>query len=152
KGCPQHSGRARWQPAGRCDITERMAENRPLNDAEALAALDWYRAAGVDLAQVEAPVDRFAASLPAARARVPAGTPVQPGGAPSPAPAPSADVAAPAVALSRDADPSETRALAASANTLDELRAVMDAYDGCLLKKRATQLCFADGNPDAEIM
>jgi len=24
----------------------------------------------------------------------------------------------------------------------------MDAYDGCLLKKRATQLCFADGNPD----
>ena len=28
----------------------------------------------------------------------------------------------------------------------------MDAYDGCALKHRATQLCFADGNPEAEIM
>ena len=28
----------------------------------------------------------------------------------------------------------------------------MDAYEGCALKKRATQLCFADGNPEAEIM
>src|SRR6185312_7229409 len=48
--------------------------------------------------------------------------------------------------------PSETRTLAANAQTLDELRAVMDAYDGCLLKKRATQLVFADGSPEAEIM
>ena len=51
-----------------------------------------------------------------------------------------------------NADPSETRALAAGAKTLDELRALMDAYEGCALKKRATQLCFADGNPEAEIM
>ena len=28
----------------------------------------------------------------------------------------------------------------------------MEAYDGCGLKQRATQLCFADGNPEAEIM
>lgn len=129
-----------------------MAENRPLNDAEALAALDWYRAAGVDLAQVDAPVDRFAASVPAVRARVPAGMTVQPSVTPIMAPAPARDLPAPPVAVSLNADPSETRALAASANTLDELRAVMNAYDGCLLKKRATQLCFADGNPQAEIM
>src|SRR6185312_7861885 len=43
-------------------------------------------------------------------------------------------------------------ALAAGAATLDELRAVMGAYDGCVLKKRATQLVFADGNPEAKIM
>jgi DNA polymerase len=28
----------------------------------------------------------------------------------------------------------------------------MAAYDGCGLKARATQLCFADGNPEAAIM
>jgi DNA polymerase len=27
-----------------------MSTNHPLSDAEALAALDWYRAAGVDVA------------------------------------------------------------------------------------------------------
>lgn len=118
-----------------------MAENRPLNDAELLAALDWYRAAGVDLALGEAPVDRFAASVGAPRAR-PAPVPPQRQGQPE----------APAVAVSLNADPSETRALAAAAQTLDELRAAMDGYDGCLLKKRATQLVFADGNPEAEVM
>lgn len=112
-----------------------MSENRPLNDAEARAALDWYRAVGVDFAVGEEPVDRFAASAAPSRAR------------PAPLAAPDAS-APPAIA----ADPGETTALAAGAKTLDELRAVMDAYEGCLLKKRATQLVFADGNPEAEIM
>ena len=118
-----------------------MSENRPLNDAEARAALDWYRAIGVDFAVGEEPVDRFAASAAPSRAR--------------PAPPPVAEAApapAPAVAISLTSDPTETAALAASAQTLDALRAVMDAYEGCLLKKRATQLVFADGNPEAEIM
>jgi DNA polymerase len=111
-----------------------MPENRPLNDAELLAALDWYRAAGVDLAVGETPVDRFAASAAAPR--------------PKPAAVPEATLASPV----QIAEPGETRALAAAAATMDELRAVMEAYEGCALKKRATQLCFADGNPDAEIM
>jgi len=46
-----------------------MSENRPLNDAEARAALDWYRAVGVDFAVGEEPVDRFAASAAPSRAR-----------------------------------------------------------------------------------
>jgi len=121
-----------------------MSENRPLNDAEARAALDWYRAVGVDFAVGEDPVDRFAASAAPSRAR-----PIQ---APeAPAAAPTAQPAAP-VAISLAADPTETTALAAAAQTLDELRAVMNGYEGCLLKKRATQLVFADGNPEAEIM
>lgn len=121
-----------------------MSENRPLNDAEARAALDWYRAVGVDFAVGEDPVDRFAASAAPSRAR--------------PAPPPEAVVAAAAapaaasLAISLTSDPTETTALAAGAQTLDELRAVMNAYEGCLLKKRATQLVFADGNPEAEIM
>lgn len=109
------------------------------------AALDWYRAAGVDLAVGEVPVDRFATSSAAPRPRV-AATPTQP------APARAAEPVSAPVTVSLNADPSETRSLAAAAQTLDQLRAVMDAYDGCLLKKRATQLCFADGNPEADIM
>jgi len=62
-----------------------------------------------------------------------------------------APVAAP-IALSLSADPSETTAIATAAPTLEALRAAMEAYEGCTLKKRATQLVFADGNPEAEIM
>jgi uracil-DNA glycosylase family 4 len=106
-----------------------------MSDAEALAVLDWYRAAGVDTPVGEEPVDRFAASV------------VKPRAVPTAA-APAASL--PDVALT--ADPAETRTLAAGAQSLDELKAVMAAYDGCGLKLRATQLCFADGNPGAEIM
>jgi DNA polymerase len=110
-----------------------------LSDAEALAALDWYRAAGVDVAVGDEPVDRFATS-----AIVPPKRPLPlAAGAPAPAPMPAVPLVT---------DPGETRAIAAAATTLDELRAAMDAYDGCALKLRATQLCFADGNPEAQIM
>jgi len=122
-----------------------MSADRPLNHAELSAALEWYRAVGVDLALGEEPVDRFAASAAAPR---------RPTAAPPPA-APAArelPVAAPAILTSLGADPAETAALAAAAPTLEALRATMDAYEGCTLKKRATQLCFADGNPQAEIM
>jgi uracil-DNA glycosylase family 4 len=117
-----------------------MTENRPLSEAEALAALAWYREAGVDLAVGEVPVDRFAASAVAPVKRAPI-VPMKATAEVAPAPAPP-----------MNADPSETRALAAGAATLEALRSVMDAYEGCALKKRATQLCFADGNPESEIM
>jgi uracil-DNA glycosylase len=111
-----------------------MSQDRPLNNAELLSVLDWYRAAGVDMAVGEAPVDRFAQRPPAtmpprAAAEEPATLPGPIGG-----------------------DPSEARQLAASAQSLDELRALLDRYDGCGLKFRATQLVFADGNPEAKIM
>lgn len=49
-------------------------------------------------------------------------------------------------------DPAEARALAAKAGSLAELETILGGYDGCGLKLRATQLVFADGNPDAKIM
>jgi uracil-DNA glycosylase len=111
-----------------------MSQDRPLNNAELLSVLDWYRAAGVDMAVGEAPVDRFAQRPPAtmpprAAAEEPATLPSSMGG-----------------------DPSEARQLAASAQSLDQLRTLLDRYDGCGLKFRATQLVFADGNPEAKIM
>ncbi len=44
-----------------------MSGNHPLNDAEALAVLEWYRAAGVDIAVGDEPVDRFADARPPRR-------------------------------------------------------------------------------------
>jgi uracil-DNA glycosylase family 4 len=42
--------------------------------------------------------------------------------------------------------------IAASATTLEELRAALAAFDGCALAATATNLVFADGNPDAGLM
>jgi uracil-DNA glycosylase family 4 len=117
-----------------------MAEDRPLNHDEMLAVLDWYRAAGVDIAVGEEPIDRFAQRPPQ---RV------------TPPPAAVSQSAPERPASETPAlggDPSEARSLAASARSLDELQAILGTYDGCGLKLRATQLVFADGNPEAEIM
>ena len=99
-----------------------------------VAVLDWYRAAGVDIAVGEEPVDRFAQRVPQRTA--PAAVPSQ---RPTETPA-------------LGGDPAEARSLAASAQSLDELQAILGAYDGCGLKMRATQLVFADGNPEAKVM
>ena len=44
------------------------------------------------------------------------------------------------------------RSLAEQCNTLDELRQALENFDGLSIKKTATNLVFADGNPNAEIM
>ncbi|SFV36253.1 DNA polymerase [Devosia crocina] len=121
-----------------------MSQGRELNKAELLAVLDWYRAAGVDLAVGEDPVDRFAQPASSTAAPSPQRPQQQPGGE---APAPLLTGTQAILG-----DPTEARKLAASAATLDQLRSVLEAYDGCSLKFRATQLVFADGNPEAQIM
>lgn len=119
--------------------------NRQLNRGEILAALDWYVAAGVDIAVGEAPVDRFAQSSIKPATAVPRPLP-----SPAARPAQSAAPAAPAGPIEND--PDAARTLAASAQSLDELRAMLESFDGCGLKLRATNLVFADGNPEADIM
>jgi DNA polymerase len=42
--------------------------------------------------------------------------------------------------------------LAAAANSLAELKIALESFDGCPLKKTATNTVFADGNPDHRIM
>jgi uracil-DNA glycosylase family 4 len=44
------------------------------------------------------------------------------------------------------------REAAASAKSLDALRALLEGFQGCALRATATQLVFADGNPEARIM
>jgi DNA polymerase len=44
------------------------------------------------------------------------------------------------------------REAARSAQSLDELRGILDRFEGCALKATASQLVFADGNPQARLM
>src|SRR6185437_8868050 len=39
-----------------------------------------------------------------------------------------------------------------AANTLVELRAALEGFEGCNLRLTATQLVFADGNPEGRVM
>eukprot|EP01036_Dinobryon_divergens_P000340 gene341-biopygen295 len=126
----------------------------PLNPAEdkaALAALlEWYAEQGIDCALDDAPHDRFAESA--------AGQPASR----SPAPEPERQKTQPRLApvaplaqqtlLAPEEAVGEARNRAVSAKTLDELRALLDSFDGCGLKKTATRLVFADGMPGARVM
>lgn len=42
--------------------------------------------------------------------------------------------------------------LAQNASTIEDLRKALESFDGCALKKTATNLVFMDGNPEAQIM
>src|SRR5579862_8009108 len=108
------------------------------------ALLDFYLEAGVDALLGEQPVDRFAApQRPSAVTSRPASVPRDPEikGRVSPVAPPSPDAAA-----------TEARAAATRAGTLEELRGMLDKFDGCALKATATQLVFADGNANAKVM
>ena len=117
----------------------------------ALAAelLAWQVEMGLTEALDEAPLDRFALSAAEEAAAQPVR--LQPADAAAPrqpaarTPPPSA---APQVAPS-GADPAE---LAATAPDLPALAAMMEAYDGCDLKRGARRFVFADGNPAARVM
>jgi hypothetical protein len=44
------------------------------------------------------------------------------------------------------------REAAKSAENLEALRALLEAFEGCMLRTTATQLVFADGNPKSRVM
>jgi DNA polymerase len=116
-----------------------------------LAALRWLVEAGADEAIGEAPVDRYAASALPARPAVPA-----PAAARTPATAMRPPAATPlpgSPGLTRgSAAVQSARNLAAAARSVAELAEALAAFDGCPLKRTATNLVFADGNPEARVM
>jgi uracil-DNA glycosylase len=118
----------------------------PGGDKAARDLLDFYSEAGADALLGEEPADRFAgAQEPPAPARA------QPVAAPT-ATAPRAAPLATPAPLAPDEATQSAREAAKSAQTLDELRAMLDRFDGCALKATATQLVFADGNPQGRLM
>jgi len=127
------------------------ADRDALSFLAARELLAFYQEAGVDAAVGETPVDRFAGEPPAAPSAdaAPAAPPARTilardldfkgRAAVAPPPAPDAAVMA-------------ARAAAREAKSLDELRAILDRFEGCALRATATQLVFADGNPQARVM
>jgi DNA polymerase len=109
-----------------------------------LAALTWQVEAGVDEVIGDVAVNRYelAVEAPARAAAVRTGDVARSTVAQDPPAAPG--TLADAVAAAK--------ALADRARTLDELRAAMDAFDLCELKKGARNLVFADGNPAAPVL
>jgi DNA polymerase len=105
-----------------------------------IEALRWQMAAGADETIGEAPVDRYAACAAPARAAA------APARAIERASPPPASLPAPTAALQ------SARSLAAAARNVGELADALAAFDGCPLKRTATNLVFADGNPEARIM
>jgi uracil-DNA glycosylase len=122
----------------------------------------FYRDAGVDALLGEEPVNRMADAV----------VPPRLGAAPAP---PGEDTAAPrirtdaslptarsltapqrpgstAAPASPDAAVMAAREAVKSATTLDELQALLAAFEGCTLRATATQLVFADGNPQSRVM
>ncbi len=133
--------------------------------------LSWQVSAGADEAIEERPLDRYKISLafPAAKSAPaqlgevpltqvravppPAAAIVKPAAAPPAARSPARPAApAPPAPLPRSAAVASARELANAARSLDELVEALAAFDGCALKKTATNLVFGDGNPQARVM
>ena len=93
------------------------------------AALEWQIAMGADEAILDAPVGRHA----------------------SPEPPPPAASAPPQVEEKVDAV-AVAHSAALAAPDLAALRAAMEAYEPCELKRGARQLVFSDGQPNARVM
>jgi DNA polymerase len=61
-------------------------------------------------------------------------------------------VPAAAATPAQDVAVADARTRAREAKSLDELKAILETYEGVPLKKTATRLVFADGNPAARVM
>ena len=115
--------------------------------------LAFYAEAGVDIALREVPNDWLSADQPPPVAaepkaasvsqaplpqrRPPVSPPIQPSGQIPPPP---------------DAAVMSAREAARSAASLDELRGILERFEGCALKSGASRLVFADGTPGSRLM
>jgi DNA polymerase len=137
---------------------------------EAAQLLAWYSEMGVDVALEDTPQNRFAESASAVEnapqpksaqsfaSREKPSALREPSSASSERPLPGIDsppaplVVPASVTRSQDAAVSDARERARTAANLDDLRAILEGYEGVALRKTATRLVFADGNPSARLM
>jgi uracil-DNA glycosylase family 4 len=117
-------------------------------DARELIA--FYLDSGADALIGEEPVDRMAEEPPPpVAAPGPATRKIAEAPAKWTEPRVPYQAAAPA---SPEAAVMAAREAARSAGTLEELRALLEKFEGCALRATATQLVFADGNPQGRVM
>jgi DNA polymerase len=105
------------------------SERNDMTPAEAAAVLAWLIDMGADEIVQEVAANRLA-----------------------PPPAPSrqgnADAASPSVKPAKG----DAASIASSCTSLSEIEQALARFDACPLRKTATHLCFADGNPQAHVM
>lgn len=126
-----------------------------LNPDAVEALLVFYRDAGVDTALAEEAIDRFAEARADAAQRSAAQAErlaerAEPGR--PPVPARPNTVSAVGSPPAPEAAVSAARELARSAVDLDQLKALLEAFDGCALKTTASRTVFEDGARGARIM
>ncbi len=114
-------------------------------NAESAQLLQWYAETGVDEAIGDAPVDRTK-SLP------PSPTPAAPALLTELPKQSSPALPEPAPLMGTIEALGDSKALAAGAKTIEELRAALENFNGLSLKRTATQMVFADGVPTAKVM
>ena len=120
-------------------------ENTPSIDPTALLA--WQIAMGVDETIDDEPIDRFSvappAPQPAQRQQKQSASATERG--------PRPVAARPVQSIAGGSAEAATTA-ASSANTLEELKAALEAFDGGLLKRSAKNLVFSDGVAGSPVM
>jgi uracil-DNA glycosylase len=128
-------------------------------DKAARELIAFYHEAGVDAAIGEEPADRLAEdlrpALGASEANSASATTMataRPRTSPTVSPASHARAEPPQTPAAPEAAIMAAREAARSAASLEELRAILDTFEGCALRATATQLVFADGNPQARLM
>lgn len=114
-----------------------------LTREKARAALQWLVECGADEATGEAPINRLIGTTPV-QIRGPRTTPV-----------------IRETQLTRtlnqspmigETPPTSSDVIAAACQSLEQLRAALSAFEGCELKRHATNLVFADGDPSGGVM
>jgi uracil-DNA glycosylase family 4 len=133
-----------------------MNANRASAAHELLA---FYMEAGVDMAIGETANDYLSAAAPktaVASERIETAdaptSPANPGNGLKDWVSGGASKAAQAAPLSPNSAVMLAREAARSAATLEDLRVILEGFNGCALKATATKLVFADGNPKARVM
>lgn len=135
----------------------------PLNQADLRALqslIDWWDQAGVETAPIPASEVRARAPAPqrdqtrplSVQAGGPASRSGSGSGSGDATPAPRATAAAARAAGYGGAAGEDAQEIAAKCATLDDLKAAVEAFDGCPLKATATKAAFARGNPQARVM
>lgn len=126
-----------------------MADRKtdPRDRLGAAEALRWLADMGADEIVGDGAVNRYSGAQSAPAEPPPATLPARDA---APAPRPAVAAAPSLLAPSQGAE--DARETAAAANTLAELRARLESFEGCALKFTATNTVFCDGNPDADVM
>ena len=130
-----------------------MMESNTLQDV-----LEWHLSIGVDETIADAPINRFDQAPPPAQpqtqapasANAPASDP-SPGASPADTPV-RTPVRTQVPGPSGEAAIKSAFELAEVAANVAELREALENFDGCALKKTATNLVFMDGDPHARLM